>query len=196
MIYLIPTILLSINNPGTDYSKLKRVIALTRALQTSERLPFLKAFQHAAAAVSAETPMFRAEELTALAGHESHFSVGAISRVEKGKRITGIPMWTEPPKFVSGPFFCGVTQAEAHMSWDDCKKLMDISTAYKKTVEELGKWRAACISHGFTESIRGCYLSGYNAGTAGMPNPESSYVQAVDEIQDRITTARKHFTNI
>lgn len=129
----------------------------------------IEAHEHAFAAKAAETPKVSAELLLAMAFVESRYIRTATSRVENGTRTTGVPKWSSPPRGVSGPYFCGVTQAQAGFSWKKCLELRDIHTAYRVTAHELQLWLRAC---------RGdltCALAGYGGGYPAIKAGTSTY---------------------
>lgn len=113
---------------------------------------------HAEAAKLAESSRVSAELLLGMAFFESRYISTATSRVERGKRIGGVPKWDYPPKHTRGPYFCGVTQADARNSWRRCLELRNINIAYKQTVHELEKWLAMCKNNLY------CALNGYGGG--------------------------------
>lgn len=128
-----------------------------------------QASQHAAEASMAQRPGISAEILLALAFVESRYSPLATSRVENGKRVTGIPKWGTPPNGVAGPYFCGVTQAQAGFSWKRCQELRDIRIAYQTTAWELHKWMRVC------RNDITCALTGYGGGFPAIRAKTSTY---------------------
>lgn len=108
-------------------------------------------------AVRVATPEVSAELLTAIAYYESRGDVTAVSRVKRANGSTAL--------------FCGVTQATA-TSEADCVALRDVSTALRRTVDELGKWEAMCVrlhagNPGAAVRFDECALAGYAEGMAG-----------------------------
>lgn len=79
--------------------------------------------------------------------------------------MADMPTWSEKPDNVRGPYFCGVTQAEAGMSWEKCLELRDVFVAYATTAKELKVWLR--YSHGDIEKA----LGGYGCGKVGADNP-------------------------
>lgn len=124
---------------------------------------------HAAAAKVAESPDVPAEVLLSMTFFESRHMPGSVSRVEGGKRKTGIPPWDAPPSNVRGPYFCGLTQAAAGMSWKRCLELQDVLTAYTKTVAELERWLKVCKGN------MTCALTGYGGGFPAIKLGTSTY---------------------
>lgn len=137
--------------------------------QAPQYLSKEQANQHATEALFAQRPGISAEILLAMAFVESRFSPSATSRVENGKRTTGIPRWSTPPKGVTGPFFCGVTQAQAGFSWKRCLELQDLRIAYSTTAEELRKWMRVC------RNDLECALAGYGGGFPAIKAKTSTY---------------------
>lgn len=117
---------------------------------------------HVLIATNVATADMPADILLGMSFVESRHQPNAVSRVEGGKRLTGVPRWTYPPKGVTGPYFCGVTQASAGMSWKKCVELQDLFVAYVTTVEEMEKWLKVCKGN------LHCALTGYNAGFPGI----------------------------
>lgn len=125
------------------------------------------------AAVISATPDIEAELLLAMAYIESRHQPEATSRVEGGVRVTGIPSWSSPSSRVTGPFFCGVTQAVAGLSWKRCLELRDIMTAYSTTSKELTVWLKACRGQ------ISCALTGYGGGYPAIKAGTSTYPNRV-----------------
>lgn len=126
------------------------------------------------AAEMAETKDVSAELLLSLAYSESRYNPRATSRVEKGVRNTTLPLWETPPKTVSGPYFCGVTQADARMSWKKCMELRNIFTAYETTAKELGRWLRVPQCRTADDRMR-CALLGYGGGFPAISAETSTY---------------------
>lgn len=131
-----------------------------------------QAWLHVFAATMAETKEASAELLLGMARTESNFQSKATSRVQNGKRTVGVPSWSTPPSSVTGPFFCGVTQATAGTSWERCLELRNIFTAYKTTALELSKWNKACATT--TDRVQ-CILFGYGGGYPAIKAKTSTY---------------------
>lgn len=127
------------------------------------------AVTHALAAKIAEAPGVSAELLLAMAYVESRYDSRATSRVRDGERRTGIPKWESPPKGVTGPYFCGVTQAIAGHSWKRCLELRDLHTAYQATAGEIKKWLGYC------RNDITCALTGYGGGFPAIKAGTSTY---------------------
>lgn len=125
------------------------------------------AVAHALAAQIAATDEVPAEVLLGMAFVESRYQPRAVSRLDRGRRIVGVPTWTDPPDAVSGPYFCGVVQVEAGRSWRRCKEFQNIFVAYRTAVQELTLWIR--YSHGNIENA----LGGYGCGFIGAKNPDS-----------------------
>lgn len=132
------------------------------------------AMLHAVAAKMAATPQVSADLLIGMAWVESRYYPTATSRLENGVRVVGIPKWTDPPAYVTGPFFCGVTQAEAEYSWARCIELRNIFTVYQTTAIELGKWfrSPSCTS---ADDLLQCVLWGYGGGHPAIEAKTSTY---------------------
>ncbi len=136
------------------------------------------ALTHAVAAKMAETPEVPAELLLSMAYSESRYIPEATSRVENGVRTTGIPKWSSPPKNVSGPYFCGITQAIAQMSWKRCTELRNIFVAYRTSAIELRKWVRDPHCRKADDQLR-CALLGYGGGYAAIKAQTSTYPSRV-----------------
>lgn len=132
------------------------------------------AFTHALAAKAAETPNISAELLLGLAFVESRYQPLATSRMENGVRKTGIPTWKSPRSNVSGPYFCGVTQVMAEMSWNKCVKFRNIFYAYKKATTELELWLKSPYCK-YTSNKMQCALRGYGGGYPAIIFGTSTY---------------------
>lgn len=137
-------------------------------------LPIEVAFIHAAAAKMVETVNVSAELLLSLAFVESRYQPSATSRVENGVRKVGIPKWEYPNRNISGPYFCGVTQVMADMSWKKCLELRDIFLAYRTAVNELEVWLKSpyCQNSG---NLMQCALWGYGGGHPAIKAKTSTY---------------------
>lgn len=122
-----------------------------------------RAYEQATAAINAATPELPADLLMGLVWVESQHFPTAVSRLENGKRKTGVPFWKTPP---AGTHigYCGVTQVEAHGSWELCVKLRDYDLAFKTVVQELNRWRSACYAKYPKKNNLDCALTGYNGG--------------------------------
>ncbi len=141
---------------------LLRVMDLGEATFTTSPNTYLTkqdSYRQSAAALEASTPELPANVLLGMAWVESRYSADAVSRIENGKRVVGIPKWKIPPKGTHS-FFCGVTQASAGNSWKKCRELKDVSMSYRTAVWELNKWLSPRIcNHNLI-----CALTGYNGG--------------------------------
>ncbi len=137
-------------------------------------LPTEAAYIHAAAAKIVETSNVSAEILLSLAFVESRYQPSATSRVENGVRKIGIPKWNYPRRNVSGPYFCGVTQVMADMSWNKCLELRDIFLAYKTAVIELEEWLSSPYCQNSTNKMQ-CALWGYGGGHPAIKARTSTY---------------------
>ncbi len=129
---------------------------------------------HALAASMAATKEVPAEVLLSMAWVESRYSPKAVSRIENGSRVTGIPKWRTPPKG-SRSFFCGVTQVSAGDSWKRCLDARDIFASYRETVKELRQWMSPRIC-GY--NLR-CALTGYSGGFAAIKSGTNNYAPFV-----------------
>lgn len=134
--------------------------------QSPEEINRPTAVAHVVAAELAATDEIPAEVLLGLAYVESRYSSRAVSRLDHGRRIVGIPTWTTPGDGISGPYFCGVVQAQAGKSWARCRELQSIVTAYSTAVKEMTLWLR--YSHGDIESA----LGGYGCGVFGAKHPD------------------------
>lgn len=136
------------------------------------------ALLHVAAAKSAETNIVSKELLLSMAYSESRYNPRSVSRVEDGVRKGNIPKWTTPPKNVTGPYFCGVTQVMARMSWKRCVEFQDIFLAYRTAAHELGKWFNDPYCRKADERMR-CALFGYGGGYPAIKAQTLTYPNRV-----------------
>jgi hypothetical protein len=112
---------------------------------------------HTLAAAVAATPALDVELLLGMAQIESARTWDAVSRVERGRRVTGA--WPARTPAGRGPWFCGPLQAEAYR-WSDCLAMRD-GAGYAAGVDELRVWLRTC---------RGdltCALNGHGCGNLG-----------------------------
>ncbi len=137
--------------------------------QAPRYLSQVEAQHHATAAKMAESTKVTADLLLAMAFVESRYIPTATSRLEHGVRTTGIPKWSSPPDHVSGPYFCGVTQVMAGLSWKKCLELRNIAIAYRTAVHELEKWLKVC------RNDINCALAGYGGGFPAIRAGTSTY---------------------
>lgn len=149
-----------------------------------------KARLHVSAAMAAETPEVPAELLLSMAYSESRYDPRATSRVSRGKRKGGIPKWKTPPEWVSGPYFCGVTQVAAKHSWKRCLELRDIPLAYKTAVHEVTEWQRACRKN---KELMKCTLWGYGGGYPAIKKKTSTYPSRVLSRARRISDKVKQY---
>jgi hypothetical protein len=131
-----------------------------------------QAYVHALAATAASSPEVRAEVLLSMAWIESRYYPEAVSRIENGVRVTGVPRWSSPPKGTYS-FFCGVTQVSAGNSWKKCQQVRDIFVAYRETVKELEQWMSPRIC---AHNLR-CALTGYSGGFAAIKSGTNPYAR-------------------
>ncbi len=152
---------------------------LSSAIKSKERsLTDDAALMHVLAAKSAETPTVPATLLLSMAYSESRYDPRAVSRVEDGVRKGGIPKWKTPPDNVTGPYFCGVTQVAARMSWKRCVEFQDIFLAYETAAHELGEWFNDPYCRKADERMR-CALFGYGGGYPAIKAQTSTYPSRV-----------------
>lgn len=136
------------------------------------------AMSHVLAAKAAETPTVPATLLLSMAYSESRYKRRALSRVEDGIRTGGIPNWSYPPSNVTGPYFCGVTQVAAQMSWKQCLAFQDIFLAYTTAARELDIWFNDPYCRNETERMK-CALLGYGGGYPAVRAQTSTYPNRV-----------------
>ena len=141
---------------------------LELALRLHAAVPWLPpevAYDHAAAAVAAETDQVAAELLLGIAFVESRFDPTAVSRVEGHTRKTGSYRTTEAPALLDrrASLFCGPLQTYAG-SWSACVGMRDLSTGYAAGVGELRQWLRDPRVHGST--VRA--LAGHGCGNFGV----------------------------
>lgn len=116
--------------------------------------------------------------LLSMAYIESRYQPEATSRVEKGKRKTGL--WASDKPAGTGPWFCGVMQTQAKFDWKSCLAQRDIVTAYATGASELAKW---------VKQTRGDIakaLRGYGCGNWGVANTCNNYENRVFAWKRRI----------
>ena len=138
-----------------------------------------KALPHVRAALAAQTEQVPAELLLSLVYSESRYDPGATSYLIDGKRRAHAPKWAwakKPPKGVSGPYFCGVTQVAAKRSWKRCLEMRNIEVAYKVAVREITSWLKACKKH---KNKMRCALFGYGGGYPAIKRGTSTYPSRV-----------------
>jgi hypothetical protein len=172
MLHTIFRIVLTLFSPDT--TRLAKAIKASAPMYLT---PATAVMQVVAAKIYA-TPEIPTELLLGMAMIESRYSPRATSRVENGVRTTGIPRWTSPPSYVTGPYFCGVTQAEAGLSWEKCIELRDVFVAYKTTVEELKKWLKSPSCRSEPDRMQ-CALWGYGGGHPAIEAKTSTYPNRV-----------------
>lgn len=183
-------------NTSAEVSRIVRACEVAIALhEINDSITPTTALQNALAAVDSESSDIKAELLLAIASHESRFTPTAVSRVEKGTRVTGVPRWLKPSMTVNGPYFCGVTQAEAGMSWQACRDLQDLTNSYKKTTDELHKWLSFCSRIGRAGDMN-CALLGYAGGVAAVRENSHPYPLIVIGVMNKILRVRRKLTNI
>lgn len=145
-----------------------------------------EAYTQALAATEAATPDIPEEVLLGLAWVESRYYPTAVSRVENGKRVTGIPKWKSPPKGTHS-FFCGVTQISAGDSWEKCRSVQDVYLAYRTAVKELTAWMSTKICN---RNLR-CALAGYDGGFQATKYKTSRYAEYVLQRSNLIKNTMK-----
>lgn len=109
--------------------------------------------------------------LLSMAYIESRYRPEATSRVEDGKRKTG--MWRSSKPAGTGPWFCGIMQTQARFDWERCLAQRDISLAYQTGAGELVKWLKQ--TRGDLEKA----LRGYGCGNWGVANTCRNYENRV-----------------
>jgi len=160
---------------------------LELALRLHAAVPWLPpevAYDHAAAAVAAETDQVAAELLLGIAFVESRFDPTAVSRVEGHTRKTGSYRTTEAPAQLDrrASLFCGPLQTYAG-SWSTCVGLRDLSTAYAAGVGELQQWLRDPRVRGST--VRA--LAGHGCGNFGVTTGHcNGYPERVLDIARRL----------
>lgn len=133
------------------------------------------AMPHVLEAIAAETHEVPAELLLSIAYSESRYDPRATSYVFGGKRKAHVPTWAwalNPPKGVSGPYFCGTTQVAAKMSWKRCLEMRDLKVSYQTSVQTLSEWIKICRKS--KNRIR-CALFGYGGGFPAIERGTSTY---------------------
>lgn len=100
-----------------------------------------RAQEHASHAEAAADPDRKVSPdlLLAVARVESGFHGDRVSRLVRGKRITG--RWRSirrPPS--EGSLFCGVGQTRAGRSWRRCVLMRDLTVGYSALTDELAWW--------------------------------------------------------
>jgi hypothetical protein len=141
---------------------------LELALRLTAAVPWLPpevAYDHAAAAVAAETDQVAAELLLGIAFVESRFDPTAVSRVEGRTRKTGSYPTTQAPAQLDrrASLFCGPLQTYAG-SWSACVGMRELSTAYAAGAGELRQWLHDPRVRGST--VRA--LAGHGCGNFGV----------------------------
>ncbi len=136
------------------------------------------ALLHVFAATAASDDEVSPELLLGMAYIESRYTPDATSRIEGSTRITGVPRWSSPPSDTHGPYFCGVTQADARFSWERCTELRNIFVAYATTTKELKLWLHHPLCRASDEPMR-CALWGYGGGKPAIESKTSTYPSRV-----------------
>lgn len=137
------------------------------------------AMPHVLEALAAETAEIQAELLLSVVYSESRYNSGATSYMIEGKRKAHVPRWAfsqRPPKGVSGPYFCGVAQVSAKMSWARCLQTRDLKTSYAKAVHEIDAWLKMCRKN---KNRMRCALLGYGGGFPAIERKTSTYPSRV-----------------
>lgn len=133
-----------------------------------------ESYVQTSAAMLAATPEIAAEVLLSMAWIESRYYPTAVSRIENGVRITGVPTWNYPPRG-AGSFFCGVTQISAGNSWEKCLRARNVFSAYQETIKELKQWMSPKICG---HDLR-CALTGYSGGFPAIKSGTNNYAAFV-----------------
>lgn len=128
--------------------------------------------------------------LLGIAFVESDFNPKSVSRIQSGKRTTGILQSSSKPKNTTGTYFCGVTQATA-VTWSDCIDLQAPDKAFQKTVNEIHNWMESPYCHSKKRKLE-CALSGYGYGNAGAKKGTSPYARNVLYQAGRLRYVRGH----
>lgn len=126
-------------------------------------------------AIAAETHEVPAELLLSIVYSESRYDPRATSYVINGGRRANVPAWAwsdTPPKGVSGPYFCGVTQVSAKMSWKRCLQMRDLKVAYAASAAQLSEWLKVCRKH---KNKLKCALFGYGGGFPAIKKQTLTY---------------------
>lgn len=166
---------------------------LELAVRLQAAVPWLPpevAYDHAAAAATAETDQVAAELLLGIAFIESRFDPTAVSRVEGHTRKTGSYRTTEAPAQLDrrASLFCGPLQTYAG-SWSACVGMRDLSTAYAAGAGELRQWLRDPRVHGNT--VRA--LAGHGCGNFGVTTGRcNGYPERVLDMARRLRPTPSH----
>src|ERR1043166_7781087 len=151
---------------------------LARAVMNSApHLTIAQAHEHVVAAKLAATKGISAELLLGMAYVGSRYIPFGVSRMERGRRMMGIPKWKSPPRYVTGPYFCGVSQVAAKMSWKRCLEFQDLNTSYRTSATELMSWVKMCRK--IKKPGMRCALLGYGGGFPMIERGTSTYPNRV-----------------
>lgn len=124
-------------------------------------------YDHAYAAVQAETPKISAELLLAQSWKESRWTIDAVSRVEvhegHRERVGGTWKWGKKfPSYFRGPYFCGASQVERYTE-KSCRAIgIDLKSNYAEAVSHLYDWLAYCKKA--KKPGLDCAFAGYGGG--------------------------------
>jgi hypothetical protein len=99
--------------------------------------------------------------ILAIARVESRYRPADLSRVERGKRRTGVWRGEAPPRGARGPFFCGVLQARA-VAWRRCRALRSLARGYLDGAAEIARWMV------YARGDVTAALAGHGCGGNGM----------------------------
>lgn len=185
---LVVVAVLDVHNRPDDL--VKAVISEAPHMTQDNALP------HVLEAIAVETDEVPAELLLSIVYSESRYNSGATSYVIDGNRKAHVPTWawaSKPPKGVSGPYFCGVSQVSAKMSWKHCLEIRkDLNLSYTKAVTIFTQWLEICRWK--KDRVR-CALFGYG-GVSAEKQKVSTYPKRVlsraRRILNKSLTVRDH----
>lgn len=152
---------------------------LADQLERRHGLPAAVAREHVAAARLAAGGGVSAELLLAVADVESRYHPDSVSRVHRGRRITG--RWRATTPAGDGPRYCGPLQAQAGRSWERCVALRDVRRGYQAGADELREWL------GWTGGDLAAALRGHGCGWRGVRGSCRGYDRRVLRRVETIT---------
>lgn len=135
------------------------------------------------AAQDVDHPQVTPSLLLAMAAIESNYNPTAVSRVQGGKRVTG--MWGSTRPVGSGPRFCGVLQTIAGHQWGTCLAQRELSTGYLAGAKEMVVWLK--VAKGDLRAA----LRGHGCGMWGLRNRCNNYDVRVLRVKHRLDKMSK-----
>lgn len=135
---------------------------------------------HATAAIQAESSTgIPSDLLLSMAYIESRYDPRALSRIEYGRRVTGLWGGSEPPAGAKPSWYCGVLQVGGHVPWQTCMEYrLDVSLSYHTAAQNLKYWLSTSKCKKRRDSLN-CALQGYGGGWKAIDKNSMHYVNKV-----------------